>query len=337
MKPQFDPPFANLRENSMRTWLVVLLYSVSSLALAAEDSYPSRPVRMILPVAPSGGSDITARAIAPKLIEYLGQQVIIDNRPGGGGTVGMSLAARAAPDGYTFIQSSIGPTAVDQSLHSKMPYDTVKDFTPIARAVSALNILVVHPTLPVHSVKDMIDYAKKNPAKLNYGSSGLGHADHLAAELFNSMVGVKMQHIAYKGGAPAMTELLGNNIHLIFSTVSTAVSFIKAGRIRPIAVTSAKRVSLFPDIPTVAEGGLPGFEVDNWYCFLGPRDMPKPIVARLHRELNRALEQPDVKQRLEGFGIFPFLLPTPEAFGDYIKAEIKKYAKVVADAGIKAD
>jgi tripartite-type tricarboxylate transporter receptor subunit TctC len=320
----------------MRACVVSLLLLTASIASAAE-SYPSRPVRMILPVAPSGGSDITARAIAPKLIEYLGQQVIIDNRPGGGGTVGMSLAARAAPDGYTFIQSSIGPTAVDQSLHSKMPYDTVKDFTPIARAVSALNILVVHPSLPVHSVKDMIDYAKKNSGKLNYGSSGLGHADHLAGELFNSMVGVKMQHIAYKGGAPAMTELLGNNIQLIFSTVSTAVSFIKAGRIRPIAVTSAKRVSLFPDIPTVAEGGLPGFEVDNWYCFLGPRGMPKPIVARLHRELNRALEQPDVKQRLESFGIFPFLLPTPEAFGDYVKAEIKKYAKVVADAGIKAD
>ena len=320
----------------MRVCVVSLLLLSASIASAAE-SYPSRPVRMILPVAPSGGSDITARAIAPKLIEYLGQQVIIDNRPGGGGTVGMSLAARAAPDGYTFIQSSIGPTAVDQSLHSKMPYDTVKDFTPIARAVSALNILVVHPSLPVHSVKDMIDYAKKNSGKLNYGSSGLGHADHLAGELFNSMVGVKMQHIAYKGGAPAMTELLGNNIQLIFSTVSTAVSFIKAGRIRPIAVTSAKRVSLFPDIPTVAEGGLPGFEVDNWYCFLGPRGMPKPIVARLHRDLNRALEQPDVKQRLESFGIFPFLLPTPEAFGDYVKAEIKKYAKVVADAGIKAD
>lgn len=320
----------------MRVWIVLVLLLMSPLAGAA-DTYPSRPIRMILPVAPSGGSDITARAMAPKLIEGLGQQVIIDNRPGGGGTVGMALAARAAPDGYTIIQSSIGPTAVDASLHSKMPYDTLKDFTPIARAVSALNILVVHPTLPVHTVKDFIDYAKKESGKLNYGSSGIGHADHLAAELFKSMTGVKMQHIAYKGGAPAMTELLGGNIQLIFSTVSTAISFIKAGRIRPIAVTSAKRVSLFPDIPTVAESGVPGFEVDNWYCFLGPRGMPKPIVARLHRELNRALDHPDVKQRLEGYGIFPFPLPTPEAFGEYIKSEIKKYGKVVADAGIRAD
>ena len=322
----------------MRVWSALLLYSVSSVALAAAaDDYPNRPIRMILPVAPSGGSDITARAINPKLIEALGQQVIIDNRPGAGGTNGMVLAARAAPDGYTLIQSSIGPTAVNITLHKNLPYDTLRDFTPIARGVSALNILVVHPTLPVHSVKDLIDYAKKNPTKLNYGSSGIGHADHLAAELFNTMVGVKMQHIAYKGGAPAMTELLGNNIHLIFSTVSTAISFIKANRIRPIAVTSGKRVSLFPDIPTVAESGLPGFEVDNWYAFLGPRGMPKPIVDRLHRELNRALDQPDVKQRLEGFGIFPFPLATPEAFGDYVKSEIKKYAKLIADAGIQVE
>lgn len=320
----------------MRACIVLLFSFIASIANAAE-TYPARPVRMILPVAPSGGSDITARAMAPKLIEGLGQQVIIDNRPGGGGTVGMALAARAAPDGYTFIQSSIGPTAVDASLHSKMPYDTLKDFTPIARGVSALNILVVHPTLSVHSVKDLIDYAKKNPGKLNFGSSGIGHADHLAGELFKSMAGVQMQHIAYKGGAPAMTELLGANIQLIFSTVSTAVSFIKAGRIRPIAVTSAKRVTLFPDIPTVAEAGLPGFEVDNWYCFLGPRGMPKPIVNRLHREINRALEDPQVKARLEGYGIFPFTMATPEAFGDYIKSEIRKYAKVVADAGIRAD
>jgi tripartite-type tricarboxylate transporter receptor subunit TctC len=320
----------------MRAWSALLLFSVSSLAFAA-DAYPTKPIRMILPVAPSGGSDITARAMNPKLIEYLGQQVIIDNRPGAGGTNGMVLAARAAPDGYTLIQSSIGPTAVNVTLEKNLPYDTLRDFTPIARGVSALNILVVHPSLPVKSVKDLIEHTKKNPTGLNYGSSGIGHADHLAAELFNSMIGVKMQHIAYKGGAPAMTALLGNNIHLIFSTVSTAISFIKANRIRAIAVTSAKRVSLFPDIPTVAEAGVPGFAVDNWYCFLGPKGMPKPIVARLHRDLNRALDDAEVKQRLEGYGIFAFPLPTAEAFGDYIKSEIDKYAKLIAEAGIKAN
>src|SRR5688572_27021421 len=320
----------------MRTTMLALMCLSCSMAQAA-DTYPSRPIRLILPIAPSGGSDITARALAPKLVEALGQQVVIDNRPGGGGTIGMTLAARAAPDGYTLVHSSIGPVAIDSSLHSKMPYDTLKDFTPIARMVSALNILVVHPSLPVKSVKDLIAYTKANPKKLNYGSSGLGHADHMAAEIFNSMVGVKMQHIMYKGGAPAMTELLGGNIELIFSTVSTAITFIKAGRIRPIAVTSAKRVDLFPDIPTVAEGGLPGFVVDNWYCVLGPKGLPKPIVQRLHKEYNRALAQPEVVKRLEPLGIFPFPLPTPEAFGDYIKSETAKYARVVKEAGIRID
>jgi len=320
----------------MRAGLLALMCLSWSIAHAA-DTYPSRPIRLILPIAPSGGADITARAIAPKLVEALGQPVIIDNRPGGGGTVGMSLAARATPDGYTIVQSSIGPVAVDASLHSKMPYDTLKDFTPIARMVSALNILVVHPSLPVHSVKDLINYARANPKKLNYGSSGTGHADHLAAEIFKSMAGVQMQHILYKGGAPAMTELLGGNIELIFSTVSTAVTFIKAGRVRPVAVTSAQRVALFPDIPTVAEAGLPGFVVDNWYCVLGPKGLPKAVTARLHREYNRALAQADVGKRLESFGIFPFPLPTAEAFGDYIKSETAKYARVVKEAGIRID
>ena len=320
----------------MRIGLLVFTFLSWSLAQAA-DTYPNRPIRYILPVAPSGGSDITARTLAPKLIEALGQQVIIDNRPGASGVVGMSIAARAAPDGYTIVQGTIGPVAVDPSLHSKTPYDISRDFTPIARIVSALNILVVHPSIPVRTVKELINYAKENPKKLNFGSSGLGHADHLAGEIFKSMTGVQMQHIAYKGGAPAMTELLGGNIELIFSTVSTAVTFIKAGRIRAIAVTSDKRVSLYPDIPTVAESGLPGFVVDNWYSILGPRDVPKPIVNRLHREFNRALAQPDVRKRLETFGIFPYPLPTPEAFGDYIKSETAKYARVVKEAGIRAD
>ena len=320
----------------MRIGLLVFTFLSWTLAQAA-DTYPNRPIRYILPVAPSGGSDITARTLAPKLIEALGQQVIIDNRPGASGVVGMSIAARAAPDGYTIVQGTIGPVAVDPSLHSKTPYDTSRDFTPIARIVSALNILVVHPSMPVRTVKELINYAKENPKKLNFGSSGLGHADHLAGEIFKSMTGVQMQHIAYKGGAPAMTELLGGNIELIFSTVSTAVTFIQAGRIRAIAVTSDKRVSLYPDIPTVAESGLPGFVVDNWYSILGPRDVPKPIVNRLHREFNRALAQPDVRKRLETFGIFPYPLPTPEAFGDYIKSETAKYARVVKEAGIRAD
>jgi tripartite-type tricarboxylate transporter receptor subunit TctC len=191
--------------------------------------------------------------------------------------------------------------------------------------------------LPVRSVKDLIGYAKANPTKLNFGSSGVGHADHLAGELFKTLTGVKMEHVAYKGGAPAMTELLGGNIELIFATVSTAVTYIKSGRVRPIAVTSEKRVSLFADVPTVSEAGVPGFAVDNWYCFFGPRGMSKPLAARLHKDLNRVFELPEVTTRLEGFGIFPFLLPTPEAFGDYLRSEIIKYGRIVKAAGIPVE
>jgi len=319
----------------MRAWSALLLFSVSSLAFAA-DAYPTKPIRMILPVAPSGGSDITARAMNPKLIEYLGQQVIIDNRPGAGGTNGMVLAARAAPDGYTLIQSSIGPTAVNVTLEKNLPYDTLRDFTPIARGVSALNILVVHPSLPVKSVKDLIEHTKKNPTGLNYGSSGIGHADHLAAELFNSMIGVKMQHIAYKGGAPAMTALLGNNIHLIFSTVSTAISFIKANRIRAIAVTSAKRVSLFPDIPTVAEAGVPGFEIRLWYGLLAPAGTPPDIVTRWIAEVNRIMQSPEIQARLPNEGA-RFVPNTPEQFAAFVKSEIAKWAPVVKASGARVD
>jgi tripartite-type tricarboxylate transporter receptor subunit TctC len=231
----------------------------------------------------------------------------------------------------------MGPLTVDVSLYKNLPYDPIRDFTPIARGVTALNILVVHPSLPVSSVKELIAYAKANPARLNFGSSGAGRADHLAGELFNTLAGVKMQHVPYKGGAPAMVDLVGGNIQLIFATVSTAITSVKAGRIRPLAVTTAQRVDLFPELPTVAEAGVPGFAVDNWYGFVGPRGMSKDIVGQVHREINRALLAPDVMTRLEQLGILPFTLPTPEAFGEYIKSEIAKYARVVRDSGARAE
>ena len=309
---------------------------ISSLAHAT-DTYPDKPIRLIVPVAPGGGADITARALAQKLAAAWGQQIIVDNRAGAGGTVGMEIGARATPDGYTIISGSMGPLTVDVSLYSKLPYDPIRDFVPIARGVTALNMLVVHPSLPVNSVRELIAYAKANPARLNFGSSGAGRADHLAGELFNTLAGVRMQHIPYKGGAPAMVDLVGGNIQLIFATVSTAVTAVKAGRIRPLAVTTANRVALFPELPTVAEAGVPGFAVDNWYGFVGPQGIPRHIVQKLHREINRALEAPDVKARLEGLGILPFLLPTPEAFGEYIQSEIRKYARVVKDSGARVD
>ena len=320
----------------MRMWLTLVLLCVSP-ALFAQPQYPAKPIRVIILVVPGGGADITSRTVGHKLTEAWGQQVIVDNRPGGNGIVGMEIAARSNPDGYTLVLGTIGPVAVNPSLYKKLPYDSVADFDPVARAVSALNVLVVHPSVPAKSVKELVAYAKANPGKLTYGSSGVGFADHLAGELFNTLAGVKTVHVPYKGGAPAMLDLVGGNLNFIFATVSTALGSVKAGKIRPLAVTFAKRVDQFPDWPTVAEAGVPGFAVDNWYGFLAPRGSPKPVIAKLHAEINRILDMPDVKERLAGLGIFPFVAPTPAAFGDYVKSEIRKYGSVVQASGVKAD
>ena len=321
----------------MRMLFSALLLGLMVSVVHAQPAYPNKPIRIIITVAPGGGSDITTRTVGQKLIEAWGQQVIVDNRPGGNGIIGMEIAAHANPDGYTLLLGTIGPVAVNPSLYSKLPYDPVKDYAPIARGVSALNMLVVHPSLPAASVNEFIAYAKANPGKINFGSSGVGFADHLAGEIFNTLAGVKMVHVPYKGGAPAMLDLLAGNLQCIFATVSTAITYVKAGRIRPLAVTSAKRAEQFPDIPTIAESGVPGYTVDNWYGFFAPRGTPKPIITKLHAEINRILLLPDVKERLAGLGIFAFVLPTPEAFGGYIEDEIKKYAKVVKDSGSRID
>jgi tripartite-type tricarboxylate transporter receptor subunit TctC len=306
-------------------------------AAHAQHAYPLKPVRMIVPVAPGGGADITARALAQKLSDGWGQQVIIDNRAGAGGIVGLEIGARSAPDGYTLVQASIGPLTVNPALHSRLPYNSIRDFDPVTRAVSALNVLVVHPSLPVRTVKEFIAHAKANPGKLSFGSSGAGRADHLAGEMFNRMAGVSMQHVPYKGGAPAMIDLVAGNVQLIFATVSTAAAHMKSGRIRTIALTSATRSDLVPGVPTVAEAGVPGFAIENWYGFVVPKGTPKPIISQLHREINRNLALPDVKDRLATLGIVPFPTATPEEFGAYIRAEMKKYAELVKAAGIVAD
>lgn len=317
--------------------VVITALLLNSGVVQAQPSYPVKPVRMIVPVTPGGGGDITTRVIAAKLVERWGQQIIVDNRAGAGGIVGLEILARSVPDGYTIAQGGVGPVAVNPSLHSRLPYDPLKDFAPILRAVTALNVLVVHPSIPIHTVKDLITHAKANPNKLNFGSSGPGRADHLAGELFNMMAGVRMQHVPYKGGAPAMTDLVAGNLQLIFATVSTAAAHMKSGKIRTIANTSAKRSDLFPDLPTIAESGLPGFAIDNWYSFVAPAGTPKAIVNQLNADITRTLSLPDVKERLYVLGIVPFATATPDEFRGYLAAEIQKYAKLVKVAGIKAD
>jgi tripartite-type tricarboxylate transporter receptor subunit TctC len=300
------------------------------LVTAAESgTYPDRPIRMLVGFAPGGGTDTTARALAGKMSERLGQQVIIDNRPGAAGNIATDIAARATPDGYTILMGTIAALAINPALYAKLPFDPLKDVIPITRAVDSTNILVVHPSVQVSSVKDLIALAKSKP--LNGGSSGVGGAGHLALELFNLQAGTNITHVPYKGGGPAMVDLIAGNINLIFATAASAVSHIKSGRIKALAVTTGKRSGLVPDLPTVAEAGLKDFEANNWYGILAPAKTPRPIIDRLNKEIVAVLNAPDIKAFLfkQGLDVAP---STPEAFAAYIRSEKDKWEKVVKAA-----
>jgi tripartite-type tricarboxylate transporter receptor subunit TctC len=320
-----------LRRNVIASALLVMM-----AASASAQSWPAKTVRFISPFAPGGGADITARAIAQRLTATLGQQVVVDNRGGAGGMVGVELGAKSPADGYTFILGTIGPIAVSPSLYAKMNYDPVKDLAPISLAANALNGLVVHPSLPVKSVKEFIALAKMRPGDLNFGSSGPGATDHLAGELFNAMAGVKMVHVPYKGGAPAMLDLLAGQVQLVFSTISTAIGSIQAKKIRVIGMTGNQRFELMPDVPTIAEAGLKGFEANNWYGVFVPAATPREIQVRLHEEVVKALGSPEVKKRLLESGIVA-TTNTPDQFAAYIQSETRKWAKVIREANIRAD
>ena len=289
---------------------------------------------MLVGFAPGGGTDATARAIAPKLSELLGQQVIVDNRPGATGNIATDIVSKSNPDGYTILMGTIAALAINPSLYEKLPFDPIKDLAPVTRAVDSTNVLVLHPSVPAKSVKELIALAKSK--SLNCGSSGVGGAGHLALELFNLQTGTKIVHVPYKGGGPAMIDLLGGNIQLIFATAASAVGHIKSGKIRALAVTTLKRSPLVPDLPTVAETGLKGFEANNWYGILVPAKTSRAIVMRLNKDVSTALLTPDVKELLfkQGLDVAP---ETPEAFGAYIKSEIAKWAKVIKAAGLKAE
>jgi len=323
----------------MKKRVIRLLGAVVMVAVAgsaAAQSWPNRAVRLISPFAPGGGADITSRALAQKLAVGLGQQVIVDNRGGAGGMLGVDLAAKSPPDGYTLVMGTIGPIAINPALLSKMPYDPIKDLAPISQAAVAVNVLVVHPSLPAKSVKELVAIAKARPTDLNYGSSGSGAADHLAGELFNAMVKVKMAHIPYKGGAPAMLDLVSGNVQLVFSTLSTATAAIDGGKVRALAVAGSKRFEGMPELPTMSEAGLKGFEVNNWYGLFAPAGTAKDIISRANAETVKALAAPDVKKRLMDAGIIA-VSSSPEGFSTYIRAETAKWGKVIKDANIKGD
>ncbi len=302
----------------------------------SQGTYPNKPVRLVVPFPAGGTTDILARAAAQKLSETWGQQVIVDNRPGAGGNIGAELVAKAAPDGYTLLMGTVGTHAINSSLYAKMPYDHVKDFAPVILVAGVPNVLVVNPDLPIKTVAELIAYAKANPGKLNFASSGSGTSIHLSGELFKVMAGVQMTHVPYKGSAPALTDLIGGQVQLMFDNLPSSLPQIKGGKLRAVAVTSTARAAALPDVPTVAESGLPGFEASSWFGILAPAGTSKEIIAKINADVQKWLASPDAKDKLLGQGAIA-AGGTPEDFAKHIQAETAKWAKVVKESGAKVD
>jgi tripartite-type tricarboxylate transporter receptor subunit TctC len=305
-------------------------------SLLNAQGYPARPVRIVVPVSTGGATDILTRALAQRLTSAWGQQVLIDNRPGGGSNVGFEVAARSPADGYTLLMAQPAFT-VNVSLYRNLSYDPLRDFTAVTLAATGANVLVVHPSVPAYSLKDFIALAKAKPGQLNYASSGNGTTPHLSGELFKAMAGVNIVHIPYKGAGASIADLLGGHVDLAFVSLSSVVPQLKAKRLRALAITSAKRSALMPELPTFAEAGLGGYEVTGWYGVLAPTGTPREIVNRLHADITRALAQAEVIQTLGGFGLEPAAPNSPEEFTTFLQSEISKWAKIVRASGAKAD
>ena len=313
--------------------LFAISIAIFLTAPAQSQTYPSRPIRIIDAFAPGGITELCARAVGEKMSQSFGQPVIVENRPGGGGNIGVGAVARATPDGHTLaVVPSLFTTNI--SLFRNINWDPVRDFEPLTLVGRTPIFLVVNPTvLRAGSVKELIALAKAEPGKLNYASGGIGATPHLAAELFKAMAGVDMTHIAYKGTAPAMTDLVAGQVHLSFSSPLTALPHVKSGRLRALGVTALERSKLMPDVPTIAEAGVPGYEVISWFGFLAPAGTPRPIVQKLHAEMAKSLSLPDVRERLGNVGL-EIVASTPEQMRAFVKADIAKWAKVIRDARI---
>ena len=314
---------------------IVLALAAASLAAApaGAQTYPTKPVRIVVPYAAGGNTDFTARSIAEKLTETYKRQFIVENRPGAATNIGTEMVAKATPDGYTLLMGGAA-NAINMSLFTKLPYDTLRDFDPIALCVQGANVLVIHPSLPAKNLKELIALAKAQPGKLNYGSSGLGSSNQMAGELMNIMAGTKIVHVPYKGNAPALTDLLGGHVEMIFSGVPALLPHIQSGRVRAIAIGSRKRFPALPQVPTFDESGLKGYEATTWFGLLAPAKTPKDIVSRLSVEVDKAIKSPDIQQRFVNEGLEP-MGGTPEFFTRFMRAEIDKYAKVIKLAGVQ--
>lgn len=302
---------------------------------AAGQNYPAKTVRLVSPFPPGGSVDVVARIIAGKLTENIGQQVIVDNRSGASGNIGMELVARAAPDGYTLVINTL-PLVTNQFMMSRIVYDPVRDFAPISHVTSSPSLVTVHPSLPARSVKELIALAKARPGKLNYAAAGVGTNPHIAGELFNLLAGVNIIAVQFKGGGPADMATIGGEVELTFGNVSQQIGYIKAGRLRALAVTSAKRSSLLPDLPTVAEAGLPGYDFVTWHGILAPKATPAPVITYLNEQLKRVLNAPDQAPLWKERGL-DVIASSPEQFAAHIEQEQKKWGRVIKERGIKAE
>jgi tripartite-type tricarboxylate transporter receptor subunit TctC len=312
------------------------LAGVMMLAGAASGQhYPDKPIRLIVPYAPGGSTDLLARIIGPKLTESWGQPVIVDNRPGGNTVIGTEAAARSAPDGYTVLLFST-TQAVLPSLNPNLPYDITKDFVGVAALSSTPNVLVDHPSVPAHTLREFIALAKARPGQLSYGTSGIGGAVHLASELFNITAGTKMHHIPYKGSGPVVTDLIGGQIHLSFQTPVSVIPHVRSGRLRAIAVAGENRLSALPRVPTFAEGGLPSYDYKAWFGILAPTGTPRDVIDKMSAELTKIVNMPDTREKLINQGMEPFVL-APDQVTALIKADVAKYAKVVKTANIRVE
>jgi tripartite-type tricarboxylate transporter receptor subunit TctC len=324
----------------LKASLARLFVAAMALGLAADgaqaQTYPSKPIRMVVPFTPGGTTDILARTVGQKMGEAWGQPVVVDNRPGAGGNIGSELVAKSAPDGYTLLMGTISTHAINASLYKRLPFDPTRDFAPVSRVGTLPNILIVHPSVPVKSVKELIELAKSKPGDLNFASSGVGTSLHLSGELFNSMAGVKLVHVPYKGSSPALADLLGGQVKIMFDNLPTALPHVKAGKLRPLAVTGTKRAAVLPEVPTVIESGLPGFEVTSWFAVFAPAKTAKDIITKLNGEIVKILNSADVKEKLTQLGV-DAAPTTPEELAAFAKAETEKWGKVVKATGASAD
>jgi tripartite-type tricarboxylate transporter receptor subunit TctC len=322
-----------MKQVSMAVAAVLL---VLGSAAAQTPSYPVKPVRLIVPFPPGGGTDFVARAIQPRLAEALGQQILIDNRAGATGIVGTELGAKAPPDGYTLTMATGATISANMALFPKLPYDPPKDFVGVTLVASQPNVLAVHPSLPAKSVRDLIAIAKARPGQLNYATSGAGSSHHLSGELLKSMAGINIVHVPYKGTGPAIIDAVGGHVEVIFSGIAAILPQVKSAKLRALGITAARRSSILPDLPTIAEAGLPGYEITSWHGVLAPAGTPQPVVLRVRDAAAKALASPDVHERFASQGAEP-VGSTSDAFAKFMRADIAKIGKLIKTAGIKAE